>query len=36
VERARVVLQNRRVRRTIDGSVGALMLIFGIKLGLDG
>jgi hypothetical protein len=24
------------VRRTIDGSVGALMLIFGIKLGLDG
>lgn len=36
VERARAMLQNRRVRRTIDGSVGALMLFFGIKLGLDG
>lgn len=35
VERARVLLQNRRVRRTIDGGVGALMLFFGIKLGLD-
>jgi len=35
VERARVALQNQRVRRTIDGSVGALMLFFGIKLGLD-
>jgi threonine/homoserine/homoserine lactone efflux protein len=36
VERARVLLQSPRVRRGIDATVGALMLLFGIKLGLDG
>jgi RhtB (resistance to homoserine/threonine) family protein len=35
VERARTMLQNPRVRRRIDATVGALMLFFGIKLGLD-
>jgi threonine/homoserine/homoserine lactone efflux protein len=35
VERARVFLGSRGVRRTIAGTVGALMLFFGIKLGLD-
>jgi RhtB (resistance to homoserine/threonine) family protein len=35
VERARVFLGSPRVRRTLDGTVGALMLFFGIKLGLE-
>jgi RhtB (resistance to homoserine/threonine) family protein len=35
VERARVLLGSPRVRRTLDGTVGALMLFFGIKLGLE-
>jgi threonine/homoserine/homoserine lactone efflux protein len=35
VERARIFLGSRRVRRTIDGTVGCLMLFFGVKLGLD-
>jgi threonine/homoserine/homoserine lactone efflux protein len=35
VERARAFLGSPRVRRTIDGTVGGLMLFFGIKLGLD-
>jgi RhtB (resistance to homoserine/threonine) family protein len=35
VERARVLLGSPRVRRTIDGTVGGLMLFFGVKLGLD-
>ncbi len=35
VERARTMLQSPPVRRTIDGTVGALLLFFGIKLGLD-
>jgi threonine/homoserine/homoserine lactone efflux protein len=36
VEQARAMLQSPKVRRSIDGTVGALMLFFGIKLGLDG
>ena len=35
VERARMLLQHAGVRRGIDGTVGAMMLLFGIKLGLE-
>jgi threonine/homoserine/homoserine lactone efflux protein len=35
VERARTLLSSRRVRRLLDGTVGGLMLFFGVKLGLD-
>jgi threonine/homoserine/homoserine lactone efflux protein len=35
VERARVFLGSHGVRRTIDGTVGGLMLFFGVRLGLD-
>ena len=35
VERARVWLQKRTVRRGMDGVTGFIMLIFGIKLAMD-